>query len=134
MINSDKIQYLQMIQEIISRMSTISSVIKGFSVTITVAIITIIGSDIIDNIAWLLFIPLLSLVIIDTNYLLLERKYRILYECVRNDEHTIDFSLSLPKNYAKDKISWLDCILSKSILIFHLPIIIIYCLTCIFIN
>ena len=125
-----KIKYLQMIQEIISRMSTISSVIKSFSITLAVAIVTLISGSFVKSwMLWIFVIPLISLMVLDIYYLILERKYRNLYENVRTDKHSIDYSLTLS---SEENENVLKCIFSKSILIFYIPIIIMYLITCIF--
>ena len=43
-MENSKVTYLQMIQEIIARLSNIAPIIKGFSITVTMAAITIIGN------------------------------------------------------------------------------------------
>ena len=123
-------KYLQMIQEIISRMSTISSVIKSFSITLAVAIVTLISGSFVKSwMLWIFVITLISLMVLDIYYLILERKYRNLYENVRTDKHSIDYSLTLS---SEENENVLKCIFSKSILIFYIPIIIMYLITCIF--
>lgn len=130
-MDNEKIEYLKMIQEIIARMSTISSVVKGFSMTAAVAITAIMGCDFVKKwMLWIFLIPLLALIFLDIYYLSLERKYRKLYEEVRTDSHVVDFSLELPKDLYK--INFWDCLVSKSILYFHLPIMIMYLIVCIF--
>lgn len=135
-INNEKIEYLKMVQEVIERMSTISSVFKGFSITVVIALITIIEKIFLSKIwiLWIFLVPLFVLMFLDVYYLSLERKYRKLYEEIRTDIHDIDFSLEIPKNNDKYKINFLDCLKSKSILFFHLLIIIMYLIVCIFIK
>ena len=130
-MDNEKIEYLKMIQEIIARMSTISSVVKGFSMTAAVALTAVMGCDFVEKwMLWIFLIPLLALIFLDIYYLSLERKYRKLYEEVRTDSHVVDFSLELPKDLYK--INFWDCLVSKSILYFHLPITIMYLIVCIF--
>lgn len=130
-MDSEKIEYLKMIQEVIARMSTISSVVKGFSITASVALTAIMGCDFVQNwMLWIFLIPLLALMFLDIYYLSLEKKYRKLYEEVRTDLHVVDFSLELPKNIYN--INFWDCFVSKSILYFHLPIMVMYLIVCIF--
>lgn len=133
-MEGDKTQYLQMIQEVIGRLSTISSVVKGFSVTLAVAIVTILSSDFVDSwMPWIFVLPLFSLIALDVYYLTLERKYRILYENVRTNQLPVDYSLTLTADI-NNKITVMKCLFSKSILMFHVPIVIMYLLTCIFIK
>lgn len=122
-----KIEYLQMIQEPICRMSTISAIFKGFAASIVAGISVISYSTISVWILLLSFIPVLAFVILDIYYLILERKYRYLFNQVRNDQHTIDFSMELtndPSEIASAKARFVDCIKSPSIYLFY-PILLI---------
>lgn len=118
----EKCQYLQMLQEPICRMSTISAIFKGFAATI-VAGISVISYE-TTNI-WILalsFLPVLAFAIMDIYYLKLERKFRFLFEQVRNDQHPIDFSMKLtndPLEIISAKARILDCLKSPSIYLFY---------------
>ena len=129
-MEGEKFQYLQMIQEVVGRMSTISSVVKGFTITIAVAVVTILSGDFVENwMIWIFILPLLSLIILDIYYLTLERKYRILFEDVRTGKHPIDYSLTLPSDMNTEVSVW-NCLFSKSIMMCHLPILIMYICVC----
>ena len=129
-MEGEKFQYLQMIQEVIGRMSTISSVVKGFTITIAVAVATILSSDFVENwMIWIFILPLLSLIMLDIYYLALERKYRMLFENVRTGKRPIDYSLTLPPDINTEVSVW-DCLFSRSILMFHFPILAMYILVC----
>ena len=132
--NSEKIAYLQLIQEPICRMSTMSSIFKGFSATIVAGIAMITYKDINVWILALSFLPVLSFLALDLYYLMMERKFRFLYEQVRADKKAIDFSLKLTKNpieiiLAKARV-W-DCLKSPSIWLFYtimiaVPIVVVF--------
>ena len=123
-MDNEKVEYLKMIQEVIARMSTISSVVKGFSITAAVALTAIMGSDFVKNwMLWIFIIPLFALMFLDIYYLSLERRYRKLYEEVRTDAHVIDFSLEIPKNSEEYKINVWNCLISRSILVIRVIII-----------
>lgn len=130
-MSETKIQYLQMIQEIIARMSNISLIIKGFFITIAVAVSSIVIEQTNFNfIVILLFlIPLLSLVFIDCYYLSLERKYRHFYKEVSSQETISDFSLELPKDDSiktMKEAKIINCLKSKCVWLFYLPILVMY--------
>ncbi len=118
----EKCQYLQMLQEPICRMSTISAIFKGFAATI-VAGISVISYE-TTNI-WILalsFLPVLAFAIMDIYYLKLERKFRFLFEQVRNEQHPIDFSMKLtndPLEIISAKARTWDCLKSPSIYLFY---------------
>lgn len=124
-----------MIQEVISRLSNISPIIKGFSLTTVMAAITIIGSTGIENwVKWCFIIPILALVILDIYYLNLERKYRCLYEEVRTDRHAVDYSMNITSDVNLNSASICKVLKSKCIWLFHLPIILLYLIVCFYIS
>ena len=94
LFNDQKIAYLQMLQEPISRMSTTSAVFKGFAATIVAGIAALTYADIHTWVLGMSFIPILSFAMLDVYYLKLEKKYRYLYEQVRTDQHPVDFSMN----------------------------------------
>ena len=117
-----KIEYLQMIQEAICRMSTTSAIFKGFAATIVAGISAISYST---ASAWILivsFFPVISFAVLDIYYLKLERKFRFLFNKGRNDEHEVDFSMELTKDpleIISAKANTIDCIKSPSIYLFY---------------
>lgn len=117
-----KKEYLQMIQEPIGRMSTISAIFKGFAATIVANISTIEYST--SNL-WVLnlsFLPVLAFAILDVYHLKLERKFRFLYDQVRLGKHKIDYSMKLTNNpleIISAKARTWDCIKSPSIYLFY---------------
>lgn len=125
--NENKLGYLQLIQEPICRMSTISAISKGFAATIVAGVSVISYSEIHFAVLGLSFLPVVAFAIIDIYYLILERKFRFLYNEVAEDKHVIDYSLKLnlsedEKRTAKATI-W-QCIKSPSIWLFY-PILIV---------
>lgn len=121
-MNDRKIEYLQLLQEPICRMSTISAIFKGFAATIVAGISLIsYGSTNIWILA-LSFMPVLSFAILDVYYLKLERKFRFLYDQVRLDKHEVDFSMQLtnnPLDIITAKATTWECIKSPSIYLFY---------------
>lgn len=114
-----------MIQEPISRMSTISAVLKGFAATTVtgIAAITFMTTDTI--VLALLLLPLTAFATLDIYYLQLERKFRSLYEQVRVGEHPIDYSMALPtdsENIKKAKATFTQCFKSSAIWRFYTPL------------
>lgn len=119
-----KLEYLQMIQEPICRMSTISAIFKGFAATIVAGIATLTYADVNKWVLLLSFIPVVSFAVLDLYYLQLEKKYRYLYEQVRKDAHEIDFSMDIRCDNKAAKVRIRDCIKSPSIWLFY-PVMII---------
>ena len=117
-----KKEYLQMLQEPICRMSTISAIFKGFVATIVAGISAISYSSTNIWILGLSFLPVLVFAVLDIYYLKLERKFRFLFDQVRLDEHEIDFSMKLtndPVEIIRTKARTWDCIKSPSIYLFY---------------
>ena len=137
-MSDGKKEYLQMIQEPICRMSTISAIFKGFAATIVAGISLISYSTTSRLILGLSFLPVLAFGILDVYYLKLERKFRFLFEQVRMDKHEIDFSMKLtndPLETISAKARTWDCIKSPSIYLFYplmlLILVVVFVMKCI---
>ena len=117
-----KIEYLQMIQDAISRMATSSAIFKGFSATIVAGISLISYAQQNAFVIFLSFIPVIVFAILDAYYLRLERKMRYLYKLVRTEVHPCDWDLEFvvdKKDYKDAKIRIRDLVKSPSIYIFY---------------
>ena len=126
-----KSEYLQMLQEPICRMSTISAIFKGFVASIVAGISALCYESTNTWILGLSFLPVLAFAVLDIYYLKLERKFRYLFEQVRLDKHEIDFSMKLTNDpveiiYAKAR-TW-DCMKSPSIYLFY-PLMVLILVT-----
>lgn len=124
-MNEGKTEYLQMIQEPISRMSTVSAIFKGFAATIVSGIAALSYCDVNTTVLALSFVPVLLFALLDIYYLKLEKKYRYLYNQVCQGEHPIDFSMELTKDNKVANSRVRDCIKSPSIWLFYPTIIVI---------
>lgn len=121
-----KIKHLEMIQEIIKRMASNSFLLKGWSITLVAAIFALAAKDSNQKFFLITYIPLIIFWILDTYYLQQERKYRNLYDKVRNlEEEEIDFSMKITDDLLSDKTSYTNCFLSISECIFYLPTVIL---------
>ena len=126
-----KKEYLQMLQEPICRMSTISAIFKGFAATIVAGISLISYSTTNLWVLALSFLPVLAFAILDVYYLKLERKFRFLFDQVRLDKHEIDFSMKPttdPLEIISAKARTFDCIKSPSIYLFY-PLMLLILIT-----
>ena len=131
-MNEEKIAYLQMIQEPICRMSTISAIFKGFAATIVSGISALTYCEVNVWVLALSFLPVIVFSFLDIYYLKIEKKYRFLYEQVRNDAQRVDFSMQLTKNNNAAKSRIFDCIKSPSIWLFYPTMIVILLIVLIF--
>lgn len=89
-----KVAHLQMIQDIIKRMGQNSFQIKGWAVGIMVAIFSFAGSQSDRRSILFTVIPLIVLWLLDTYYLLLEKKFRLLFDDIRNHNQDSNFNMN----------------------------------------
>lgn len=130
-----KFKHLEMIQSIIQRMANNSFLLKGWTITLIVAIFALSDNDMNQNYFGLVYIPVLAFWFLDSYYLQLERKYKQLYNDVRQKQD-IDFDLNIENINAqtrkKQDLLYLKCLFSACESIFYIPILIL--LTIIFKN
>lgn len=119
-LDDKTIQYLQMIQDVIGRMSTASAIFKGFCATTISGIFAISATDINNWILLLTLVPLLCFFMLDVYYLLLEKRFRVLYNSVREGKKELNFDLMPPETSELQgkKISLWYCAKSPSIYLF----------------
>lgn len=124
-MENDKNTYLQMIQEPINRMSTMSSIYKGFCSTIVAGITGLsLGENSNIFVVVLSFLPVLAFASLDIYYLMLERGFRYLYEQVASGEHECNYKMDPIRignvtEMKKAKATVVDCIKSPSFWLFY---------------
>lgn len=119
-----KIRHLEMIQGIINRMAANSFSLKGWAVTLVAGLMVLSDKNAEHSFFLIVYIPIIIFWFLDSYYLLQEKKYRGLYECVRHlKESEIDFNMS-PMNL-ENKNTILKCMLSSTEMIFYLPLIVL---------
>ena len=130
------VAYLQMIQSAIDRMSTSSAIFKGFAATVGVGSLAAFRGNgcFVISVLILLFVFL----ILDAYYLQIERRYRYLYECVRDKRHPVDFDMKPPevkaiikcdKSVEARRTHFISCLVSKPILLFYIPTLVTFVVT-----
>jgi len=114
-----KIKHLEFIQEVINRLSTNSFLLKGWSVVLVSALFALSAHNSSGKFILLSFLPAIIFWGLDGYFLNLERKYRILYDKVREkDPKEIDFSMSI-KGIEFGFGSWVKATFSRSLIPFH---------------
>lgn len=114
-----KIKHLEMIQGIITRMSSNLFILKGWSVTLIVALFTVVAKDFKGAYIVFAFCILFIFWILDGYFLSLERRYRELYNSVRIKENDkIDFSMST-SDYNVGRNTWIRSIFATTLSIFY---------------
>lgn len=127
MNKEEKVVHLQMIQDIIARMGQNSFQIKGWAIGIMIAIFSFAGEQ--SNTRCILFtiIPLIIMWFLDSYYLQLERKFRLLYDDVRTSEKNKEYDMNFNnvKIKVKDsyKISYFMILISITEAVFYLTCI-----------
>ncbi len=115
---SNKQKHLEFIEETINRMANTSFILKGWSITVMVAVLGFIASN---AAIFLIFIGITASLIfyfLDSFYLYQERLFRGKYEEVRKlKEEDIDFSMI--SNDTKRFKNYLKTLFSKTELIFY---------------
>jgi len=124
--DENKRLHIQMIEDVINRMSSNSFLIKGWSLTILGGLITVYLANINKPMSYLILLLCLSFCLMfwvsDTFYLREERYFRNLYDVVRKkDEKDIDFSMQPIRSGE----SFLCCMMRPIFLMSYLPIFIV---------
>ena len=116
-----KLKHLEFIQNAINRMANNSFIIKGWCITLVVALIALLEKENINkNYIPFSFIPLLFFWFLDAFFLKTERQYRRLYaEVSKKDKKEIDFSMDITPH----KECYGKALSSRTLLAFYLPLI-----------
>lgn len=121
----NKIKHLEMIQAIIARMAQNSFMIKGWALTLVVAMFAFVPKT-AGLFVPIVLVPILIFALLDAYYLQLERRYRKLYDIVRDKaEDEVDFELKIIDDCKTVSNKYKKCVLSKSILLYYAPILIV---------
>ena len=126
--NINKRFHLQLIQEVIKRMASNSFLLRGWSITLVIAITTLamsIDPTAIDRkaekVSLIVIALFLAIVfwILDAFYLSQERCYRALYKDVcERDEKAVDFSMDA-SSYSVGRNTWAGSLSSRVFLVFY---------------
>lgn len=128
-MEENRIRHLEMIQNVIIRMASNSSSLKSWAITLVVGILTFSNKDADKLYSIIVFVPIIVFWIIDTYYLQLERKYRVLFDYVRKSNADVDFAMDpsilvQSSNNAK-RTKFISCLFAKPQQFFYLPITVI---------
>ena len=114
-----KTEHLKLIQNIITRMGGNLFLLKGWAVTLIVALFAIAAKDVEGIYVLFSFFILIIFWILDGFFLSIERCFKELYNDVRlKKEEEIDFSMKY-NNHNKGRNTWTKSIFSKTLLIFY---------------
>jgi type IV secretory pathway TrbD component len=131
-----KLKHLEFIQDAIKRMAGNSFLLRGWSITLVIAIFTLASQTYKPIYYWIALFITLVFWLLDSYYLHQEKRFRCLYNEVRaKDPDSIDFSMTLPKNHC-GKCSWLSAARSHIFTVFYglTTVILAATLFCVYFN
>jgi hypothetical protein len=118
-----KIKHLEFIQAVINRMAGDCFLLKGWTVTLVVALFSLSAKDTNHNYFLIAYFSVILFWVLNGYFLSQERLFRALYDHVRKiNESKIDFSMDT-KKFQTDENSWLRSIFSQPLLIFYLTLV-----------
>jgi hypothetical protein len=92
--------------------------LKGWTITLIAALFALAAKDANDLYFWIAYIPAVMFWVLDGYFLSQERRFRALYNDVRQrDEKQIDFSMNTEPY--KDDHTWVGAIISKTLFIYY---------------
>lgn len=117
-MSTAKEKHLEFIQGVITRMAKCSFIIKGWTIAIATAGITLLSKQEIRFLyCFPVFILIIGLWTLDGFFLSQERMYRALYNKVRKEDNT-DFDMNASV-FNTGKNSWVCSTFSKTLLLFY---------------
>jgi hypothetical protein len=119
----NKIKHLEFIQLVITRMNVNSFLLRGWSVTLVAALFAFAAKDTNIDYVLITYISTPLFWLLDGYYLSQERKYRDLYNLIRQkNENEIDFNMNATVTNNR-KNSWLFSTFSITQIIFYATLI-----------
>jgi len=116
-------KYLEMIQAVISRMAQNCFLLKGWAITLIVGIFALSANNAGLIIYLLVYVPIILFWVMDSYYLQLERRYKVLYErAAKIDADSVDFNLTPPKPDMRAKTLYPQSLFSRTEMGFYLPL------------
>lgn len=116
-----KLKHLEFIQQAINRMASNLFLLKGWTVTLIAAMFALAAKESKDFYFALAYFPTLMFWLLDGYFLSQERRFRSLYDHVRNlDEGAIDFSMDTqPFKATPSRNRWSYALFSPTLLIYY---------------
>ncbi len=113
---SNKHKHLEFIQASISRMSGNLFLLKGWSITLIAALFALAAKDTNQAYIVVAYFPLFIFWFLDGYFLSMERRFRSLYEHVRQlKEEDIDFSMNTEPYKSDPQNQWISTLFSRTL-------------------
>lgn len=117
-MNQDRQKHLEMIQSTVGRLAGNSFLVKGWSVSLTAAILALGLKENSLHLIFIAWLPCLMFWALDAYYLSLERRYRVLFDRVRGESGEATFDLSICSIRGRRE-SWAASAIGSSVLPLH---------------
>lgn len=120
---SNKHKHLEFIQASITRMSGNLFLLKGWSVTLIAALFALAAKDTNKAYVVVAYFPLFIFWFLDGYFLAMERRFRSLYEHVRQlKEEEIDFSMNTEPYKAEARNKWRRALFAATLFPYYLTL------------
>jgi hypothetical protein len=115
-----KLKHLEFIQQAIGRMASNLFLLKGWAITLIVGLFALAAKGTDQSFYLIAFLPALMFWILDAFFLMLERRFRSLYDYVRTlDESQIDFSMNTQSFKEASGNGYMDAFWSRTLTIYY---------------
>ncbi len=132
---NEKIEYLKMLQLVITRMGDNSFKLKGWSVTLTSALFALAAKNADSRYVVVSYFPIVMFWALDGYFLYQERLFRKLYDKARaGQDASRDFSMNTSEFKNDADVSWSSVTLSSTVFIFHGVVLFTVCIVLIFLK
>lgn len=116
----NKTKHLEFLQAAISRMAGNLFLLKGWSITLIAALFALAAKDSNQLYILLAYYPLFVFWALDGYFLAQERRFRSLYDHVRNlTEDQIDFSMDTSRFSTESRNTWQGAVFSRTLVIYY---------------
>ncbi len=120
----NKRKHLEFIQGAINRMAGNLFFLRGWTITLIVALFAFFVKDANTDFIFVVYFPVIIFWILDGYFLSQERLFRALYNHVRElDEKEIDFSMNTSEYNDDKRNGWIYSMFSSTLLFFYLPLV-----------
>ncbi|CAM5417347.1 hypothetical protein GCM10010345_63480 [Streptomyces canarius] len=122
--NGSQIKHLEFIQSTVTRLANNSFLIRGWSITLTGALVGVAVSSERPSLALASLIPTIGFWLLDFFYLRQERLFRKLYSAVAQSEPGVP-SFSMDVAPYRELVTHRGVILSPTLCLFYIPLLLI---------
>lgn len=123
--NENKLKHLELIQAVVTRMSSNSFLLKAWSVTLIAALFALAAKDANHVYVLIAYIPVCIFWGLDGYFLSHERRFRSLYDEVRLKSDTeINFNMN-PMDSEMHIVLWAKALFSVTLIAFYVPLIVL---------